>query len=329
MKMKKYLLLPLCLAACLILSSCSFGGKDVRFSVGNAMSTAFQIGDMKCPREEALLYLLNYKNLYSEIEDQNLWTGAFDGTRLTSSLKTSCVDILSEVYILNLYAKENDIGLSDSDPAKLETAAREYFASLTAAEKKFCGVKEKDVYEMYVRYATAEKVYASLMDTVDEEVSEDEARIMVAYVLHTKDPAGAQAAASALAAGTSFDTVLATYGDGDKTEQSFGRNTYPAEVEEVIFRLENNEVSPLLISGDDYYIVRCVNKYDETLSEENKTKILEGRKSSVLTKLFEEADDKYYSRINKSFWESISLSPETDAMETRSYFLTLDKYYKN
>lgn len=300
----------------------------MQFSVGNSMSTAFQIGDMKCPREEAYVYLLNYKNLYSTIENQNLWSGAFDGTRLQSSLKTSCVDLLSEVYILNLYAKENEIALSESDLGKLQTAAKEYYDSLSAEEKKFCGVREKDIYDMYGRYALAEKVYSTLMETVDEEVSEDEARIMRAYVLHTTDASAAAAAEAALQAGTSFDTVLATYGDGDKSELSFGRNTYPAEVEDVIFRLENDEVSPLLSVGNDWYIVRCVNKYDETLSEENKTKILADRKSSVLNDLFQTADDKYYSRINQSFWESISLSPETDGMETQDYFLILDKYYK-
>ena len=323
MKKQKLILPALLLAASLLLSSCSLAGKDVRFSVGNAMSTAFQIGDMKCPREEAYVYLLNYKNLYSTIEDQNLWAGLFDKSRLTSSLKTSCIDILSEVYILNLYAKDKGIELSDTDTDKLTTAAKEYYESLTDEEKKFCSVREKDICEMYTRYALAEKVYSTLMETVDEE-----ARIIRAYVLHTTDAAAATAAEAALAAGTSFDTVLSTYGEGDKTEQAFGRNTYPADVEDVIFRLENDEVSPLIVSGNDYYIVHCISKYDETLSEENKTKILANRKNNVLTELFQTSDDKYYSRINKTFWESVSLSPETDGMETKTFFLILDKYYK-
>ncbi len=328
--MKKRLTLTgLLLAACLLLSSCSAFGREIRFSVGNSMSTAFQIEDMKCPRQEALVYLMNYKNLYSHIGDQDLWSGEFDADRLKASLKTSCIDNLSEVYILNLYAKENGIALSEADNAKIETAAKEYFASLTEEEKKYSGAREKDIYEMYTRYATAEKVYADLMDSVDEEVSEDEARVMRAYVLYTKDEAKANAASAALSSGTSFDTVLATYGDGDRSELSFGRNTYPASVEDVIFRLENGEVSSLITADDGYYIVRCIEKYDEALSEENKTKILADRKDKVLTGIFESADSKYYSRINETFWETVDISSDDTDLKTDSFFLTLDKYYRS
>lgn len=326
---KRLTLLGLLISACLLLSSCSAFGREIRFTVGNSMSTAFQIEDMKCPRQEALIYIMNYRNLYSHIGDQDLWSGAFDEDRLRASIKTSCIDNLSEVYILNLYAKENGIELTEAEDAKIETAAKEYFASLTDAEKKYSGTREKDIYEMYTRYATAEKVYGELMESVDEEVSEDEARVMDAYVLYTKDQAKAAAAEAALAAGTSFDTVLATYGDGDRSQLSFGRNTYPSAVEDVIFRLENGEVSSLITADDGYYIVRCIDKYDEALSEENKTKILADRKDKVLTGIFESADSKYYSRINTTFWESIDISADNTDLKTDSFFLTLDKYYRS
>lgn len=326
---KRLTLTSLLLAASLLLSSCSAFGRDIRFSVGNTMSTAFQIENMKCPRQEALIYIMNYRNLYSHIGDQDLWSGAFDEDRLRASIKTSCIDNLSEVYILNLYAKENGIFLSEADDAKIETAAKEYYASLTEEEKKYSGAREKDIHEMYTRYATAEKVYAELMDSVDEEVSEDEARVMRAFVLYTKDPAKANAAEAALSAGTSFDVVLATYGDGDRSQLSFGRNTYSSDVEDVIFRLENGEVSSLITADDGYYIVRCIEKYDEALSEENKTKILADRKDRVLTGIFESADSMYYSKINTTFWESIVISADNTNLKTDSFFLTLDKYYRS
>lgn len=325
---KKILALALALVLSLPLTACSVAGRKVVVSVGNYMSTAFQIGDMKCPRAEALLYFLNYRNLYGDVGGTDLYDGTFDTDRLTESLKGSCIDNLSEVYILNLYAKEQEIRLSESEEERIRTAAAEYFKSLSEEERRFTGAREKDIREMYVRYALAEKVYSGLMESVDEEVSEDEARVMDAYVLYTKEEAKAKEAESSLAAGASFESVLASCGEGDTGLLSLRRKEYPQAVEDVIFRLENEEVSPLITADDGYYIVKCVNKYNEALSEQNKTKILEDRKSEVLTDIFRSSDEKYYSKINESFWKDLSLQEAEPSLTTKDFFLILDKYYK-
>ncbi len=57
---------------------------------------------------------------------------------------------------------------------------------------------------MYEHYALAEKVYKQLMSGVDENVSEDEARIMEANVIYVTDETLAKDIATQLKNGASF-----------------------------------------------------------------------------------------------------------------------------
>ena len=51
----------------------------------------------------------------------------------------------------------------------------------------------------------------------------------------------------------------------------------PDEVEEVAFQLDDNAVSGMIAAGNGYYFIKCLNKYNEELTEANKSNIVEKR----------------------------------------------------
>ncbi|MBR1634194.1 MAG: peptidylprolyl isomerase [Lachnospiraceae bacterium] len=322
--MKKQKCIAVIVAAAILLSGCSVAGKTVFFSFAGPF-TVFSIGPLSCGRTEAKVYLANYKNLYGRVGDTDLWNGDFDTTEVEEGVKTAAINHLSKVYSLDLYARENDIELDEDEKNQVAAAAKEYTDSLSETDVDATGANLGSIRKMYEHYALAEKVYSMLMDSVDEEVSEDEARIMDAYVLYVTDKKTYRRLAKQIKNGATFERLVSSFSEGDKGEVSFGRGTYPEEVEEVAFALEDDEISDGIETDDGYYFVQCIDKYNEELSEENKKKIIAGRKEDLVQNIVSDQYDKYDSQINTKLWERMHIETKDD-VQTDSFFVTIENY---
>lgn len=80
-------------------------------------------------------------------------------------------------------------------------------------------------------------MYTSLTTGVNEEVSDDEARVMEAQQIYVKDQSRAGEVASRLANGEDFRTVAADYNEAAQIDITFGRDEMPKEVEDIAFNL--------------------------------------------------------------------------------------------
>ncbi len=313
---------------CMLVSftGCEYNGKTVYFDTSSGRNTVFKIGDMKCSKKEALVYLLNEKNIYGSVDGVNLWTDDFDTTTMTSSIKDLTMEHLTRVYVLNLYANENEVVLSDDEKKACESAASEYYASLNSDEKSFVGAKEKDIEKMYEKYALASKIYQELMDSVDEEVSEDEARVMEAFVLYVSDEEKANEIQDMIDYGYTFERLAATYTELDTYQVTFPRGVYPTEVDDVVFNLDTDEVSGAIAADSGYYFFQCLDKYNEELSEENKAVIIDKRRQQVLDDIVTDLEDRYFSDMNTELWSEIDFPEDSSQLTNGAFFSTLNKY---
>ena len=109
---------------------------------------------------------------------------------------------------------------------------------------------------MYSEYLLASKVYQSLIGSVDEEVSDDEARIIHAMQIVVKDKENADAVTARLAAGEDFTSLASDYNEGQDIEVTFGRGDVPEEVEKVAFSMEDGEVSSCIETDQGYYFIK-------------------------------------------------------------------------
>ena len=329
MKLKKRLL-QLFLIGTLLLSftGCTFKGKTVYFDTSSGRNTVFKIGDMKCSKKEALIYLLNEKNIYGTVDDVNLWTEDFDTKTMTGSIKDLTIEHLTRVYVLNLYAKEHEIELTEQEQKACATAAREYYSSLNASEKSFTGAKKKDIEAAYKKYALAVKVYRQLMDSVDEEVSEDEARVMEAFVLFVSDENKANEIQGMIDYGYTFERLASTYTELDSYQATFARGEYPEQVDEVVFNLDTEEVSKAIPVENGFYFFQCLNKYDEKLSEENKQVIIEKRRKKVLDNIVTDLEEKNFSDMNTKLWDGIVFADDVSDLTSADFFRVLNKHLK-
>ena len=323
---KRILALGLTVFTLLNFTGCTIGDKTVYFDVSSGHNTVFKIGNLKCSKKEALVYLLNEKNIYGSVDGVNLWTDDFDTQTMTSSIKDLTMEHLTRVYMLNLYAAENDIELTDDENKACELAAKDYYDSMNSSERSFTGAKKRDIEKMYKKYALATKVYNELMNSVDEEVSEDEARVMEAFVLFVSEPSEAETIQGMIDYGYTFERLAATYTELDTYQVTFGRGQYPKEVDDVVFNLDTDEVSTAIAADNGYYFFQCLDKYNEELSEQNKQVIIENRRKSVLTNIVSDLEDRYFSDMNEKLWDSIDFPEDSSELLNGSFFKTLNEY---
>ncbi|MCR4612019.1 MAG: peptidyl-prolyl cis-trans isomerase [Lachnospiraceae bacterium] len=305
-------------------SGCSLGDFHIYASSTSGIGNVFKIGPYSCSKKEFRVYLCNYKNLYGTFDDSNLLSEENEKV-IEDGLKSAILEHLTKVYSLNLYARDNDIELSQDEESNCEKAAEEYYDSLTSEDLSYMGVSKSDIEKMYKRYALAEKVYYGLMNSVDEEVSEDEARMMEAEVIYVTNEADAASVTTALNSGTSFTAVAQQYSKADNISDTFGRNKYPAEVDKVVFNMENGQVSNMITTDDGYYFFKCTNKYNKELSEQNKANVISERKNKLIDDMIKEQEEKYYSHLSESTLENLVVNKSAE-VKSDSFFQVLNKY---
>ena len=137
--------LVLILGIGLLFTGCSIGDRQVYFASKSGGHTVFKIGRMACSREEAKVYLANYKNLYGKIYDTDLWSEDYDTKTMEESIKDAVISHLTKVYSLDMYAQTKEIELSEEEKDKVTQAAETYYKSLNRTERKYTGASKKDI----------------------------------------------------------------------------------------------------------------------------------------------------------------------------------------
>lgn len=115
---------------------------------------------------------------------------------------------LARIKVMNLLAQKKEVTLDDKEKERAAAAGREYFTSLNSAEVTALNVTQDLITKMYEEYALAEKVYQTIVENVNPEVSDDEARTITVDMIRVSDSAKAsQVLGKAKEEGVDFETL--------------------------------------------------------------------------------------------------------------------------
>lgn len=314
------------LALSLLVSGCSIGGKEVVVSEAMTNHQLFKIGTTTCSLKEAKVYLVNYQNIYGTAYGLNLWEHDFGDDSLKDYVKNITMQELTQVISMDQLAKSRELELSEEEKNRMAQAAEEYFALLTEEEKDYMGVSESDIQDYYEHYALAQKLYTSLTGAVNEEVSDDEARVMELMQIYVSDSRKADEVAAKLGAGEDFASVANNYNEAGSIQITASRDDLPAEVSAAAFQMDNDQMSGKIEAENGFYFIKCLNKYNQELTEANKTNIVEKREKEAVDDVYNEYTESLTSSINEKVWDA--LEPETGSgMQTNSFFETFHHYW--
>ncbi len=307
------------------LSGCRMEDSQVVIDTGFEDSEVFRIEDEACSLPEARVLLTNYQNMYASMYGINLWEHKFSDNSLEKYVKGLTISRLANVMAMDLLAEAYEIALTEEEEAEVGKAAQEYYDSLNDAEREYMDVRQKDIETLYLRYGLADKLYAHLTGGVNDEVSDDEARIMEAQQIVVSDEAKAQEIQRQLAEGADFLSVANANNEASETEVTFGREDVPKAVEKVAFSLEDGQVSDAIKTDKGYYFIKCVNHYDQEKTDDNKSVILEKRRKEAFDDVYQEYSETLSSEFNEKLWESVKVEVKKE-IATDSFFEVYEKY---
>lgn len=323
MKKKKEKVLLLALVFTFLSCGCQIGGKEVVFTNGLGRQDVFRIGDTACRLTEAKVYLINYQNIYGKSYGIDLWKQGFKESKLKKYIKEITLSEIAKIICMDLLAEEREISLTKEEKENIKAAAASYYQSLNEAELDYTGASEADIVSMYEDYALANKVYQSLTRGVNEEVSDDEARIMEAMQIYVKSKEEADTVTEKLVAGEDFSAVASNYNQKPMIEITFGRGELPKDVEEAAFELDDGEISHAVFADDGYYFIKCINKFNVELTDANKSNIVEAREKAAFDDVYEEFVSGLTSKLNDLVWSDVTLITD-GSITTDSFFETLE-----
>lgn len=311
------------LAVSVFFAGCSIGGKEIVVTSGVGSKDVFKIGGDSCNQTEAKVYLANYQNIYGKSYGIDLWEQGFQKKKIKQYVKEVALSEMTKIICMDLLAEDQGIALTTEEKARIKDAAAKYYESLNEAELTYTGASQSDIESMYEDYALANKVYQSLTQSVDEEVSDDEARIMEAMQIYVKTQDKAEEVSAKLAAGEDFAAVASNYNQKPVIEITFGRGDLPEEVEKAAFELDDGAVSDCIQTDDGFYFIKCINKFNEELTDANKSNIVDAREKAAFDDVYEEFVSTLASNLNESVWENIPLVTD-GSISTNSFFEIID-----
>lgn len=319
-----------------LLTACD---RTVVVTGGFAEGEVFRINTLSCSRSEMNIYLTNMANAYEATFGEQIWTTSAGNTTIEDAFKETVLAKVTRIKVLNLMAKEEKISLSGDEKKSLKKAAKAYMKTLSKNEKAELGADEDLVFQMYSEYALAEKVYNSIVDEVNFEISDDDARSITVEQIFIKtyhedthgrltdysDAAKAEAKERALAirekavTESDFESLCALYNEEDESTHTYRRGEMPETYEDVAFALEEGEISYVITTDDGYYIVKCISTYERKATNENKEAIINEAKRKAFEEKYNEFLPNVIANINEKEWENIKIIHNSE-MKTDSFF---------
>lgn len=306
---------------------CKVGNTEVVVNSGFSGNEVFRIKDEVCTLAEAKVFLTNYQNIYGDVYGVNLWKHKFENNELETYVKEITISQLAQIMAMDFLAQEKEISLSEEEQAKIKEAAQAYYESLNDTEKEYMDVSEADIERLYTRYGLANKLYTYLTGDVNAEVSDDDARVMEVLQIYVTDENKANEIANQLNNGADFVSLAGTYNEASEIEIAIGRNDVSKEVEEVVFSLENDQVSGMISAENGWYFMKCINNYNQELTDANKSVILESRRKEAFDDVYSEFLEGVSSEFNEELWKEVKI--ETDKEITTDSFFEIYEEYCN
>lgn len=322
---KKWRTAGICVLIAAVLQGCQVTGSEVIVNADSAGNEVFKIKDEVCTLPEARVVLTNYQNMYDTTYGINLWEHEFKDNELETYVKDLTISRLAQIMAMDYLAQDNGIVLEEEEQEKIKQAAKEYFDSLNDAEKEYMQVKQDDIETLYTRYGLANKLYTHLTQGVNDEVSDEEARVMEAQQILVSDEEKAEEVEQQLEEGNDFLTVANRYNEAAETEVFFSKNGVEQAVAEVVFSLENEEVSKRIKAEEGYYFVKCINHYDQARTDDNKSVILEERRKEAFDDVYQGFLIELPSEINERLWNEVKVEVNEE-LTTDSFFRVYEKY---
>ena len=343
--LRRIAVLGILLLISILLPACGSEGSGIRvvFTTGLGKNEVFRIGGGVCTVPEIMVYLTNSQNQYESVYGAEVWNVSRDGINLEENVKETVLAKIAQIKTMYLLAQDRGVVLDEGESRRVEKAAGEYFNSLSDKEKELMEVSQGTIEQLYREYALADKIYRYIIQDVNPEISDDEARtITVQHILFRTHAAGGAADSDmlkhqayekafevrrlAVEEGEDFVDLASRYSEDSTITYSFGKGEMEAAFEEAAFSLETEEVSQIVETEAGYHIIKCISTFDREQTDLNKMTIVEERRREVFGQEYNAFVETLPRQLNRKLWDQIALLRDSE-VSTMEFFDIYAKYF--
>lgn len=288
--------------------------------------TLITIGDTKIPYWVGEFYAYNQQASYESYYLANGysidWSSAYqadgeddkesDGKTIEELVKQDTLDRIEMFYIIEAYAKENNLTLDEDDNKQIEEYVKKY---LDGNEKVLAATKvsEEELRTLYTVESYYNKGCELLFKDKDFDIDEEEYRECRVYAVEVGESAvefaedTANAILKRVQNGEDISEVAKAYGL-EAVEGNCGKGDFKGDsVEKLCLSLKTGE-SGVTKEDDTYMVIYCIEEKDETATSVAVEEQVSKLKSAELKKFFDEYSKKNKITLNEKLWAKINFS---------------------
>ena len=279
------------------------------------------------PLDQAMIVAATEKNRYENAYTEDFWQVVLDeeGTTARTFFLKQVEQFLRAMKTVSLMAEEQGIQLNGEEQSLVNQLSQEYFEGLTAEDIAYMGITLEDVQTMYGDYCLASKTVTELTKDADLEVSDSEAKVIDLQQIEVWDE---ETANSVLALtqeeGADFARIAGEYSVNPEIEWQLARGEADAALENAAFALQTGEVSGVIQSGQVFYIIKCINDYNEEATRERKGELELLKKEQAFQVIYDEFAQDHVVSFGEDFWDGMDFS---DGGCTTTNFFELYREY--
>lgn len=345
-----FILLAVVVLCCLgmMIQGCAKNDKGTKvvFTKKLEKNEVFRVGDEICKSSEMKVFLSTTRHEYESVYGEKIWNTSLNGVTLEENVKKSVLEKVAQIKSMYLLAKNKGIELDETEKSLTEAAAKDYFGRLSAVQKEEMEITLEQLTELYEEYALAHKVYRKVIEDVNPEISDDEARIVTVQQIliktKEKDASGNmvdmltaqkqekyELACDIWAMATeqkkSFEDLASKYNQEPDLTISFGKGEVDPAVEAAAFQLETNEISAVVESPEGYHILKCISTFDQEETKVNKQRLLEAKRNEVFGEEYGSFVNTLVRTLNQSAWDGLALVQGSDV--SADFFEIYEKFF--
>lgn len=277
----------------------------------------------------ARLQQASYDDFYVAYFGEDVWSSDMygNGTTMEQNLKDGVMESLFDMYTLQAHMDEYDVTLTDEEKTAITKTASDLIAGNDKKALEALGADENTVAD-YLTLATIQsKMHDAIIAEADTNVTDEEANTSAySYVKVSKttytDAEGNSAEytekeieelsaaieqfAEEAAAGTMEDAA-------EKYDYTVSSGTFTAEDETLdeavlaeLQKLKEGEVSGVIDTDSDFYVLRLDAVTDKDATEKKKETIVSERQSSLYTEVLDGWKEGHEWTVDDKVWAEVT-----------------------
>jgi len=287
------------LAMCVALTGCAkLPERTIREAPTEAASySSEQMYVVLASRKSEVRDVYTDKIFDVEISDQ--------GMKYNSSFNDMVKDYIEKVHVMTEMANEREITLSEAEKKEVDEIVQGYMEKYASSGNTY-DITEDDITQIREDLIIIDKLREQIIEQSDIEVSESDARVMDLWRIACDNSEAAYATLDEINENPDADfQALARRNSTDSDIQiQVARGQLGDTIDEVIFGLEDGEVSPVIPRDGKYYIFKCISGYNEEATAVHKLEMATEREARAVGLKYEEYVAQHPFTVDEEKWNT-------------------------